>query len=122
MTRCRLGVGLLLLFLVLGLASAFCLGRFGEELGREAERAAALAAGDRAEAEKILKQVRDRWEAKRLLLTVLTDHGPIREADTLFALLESPLEADSFREKALELSQNLRQLGRSQLPKLENIL
>ena len=122
MKRCWLGVGLLALFLVLGLISSDFLARFGEELSLEAEQAAALAHTDRAGAEDILRQLRESWQEKRLWLMILTDHEPIREAETLLALLDSPAEEDVFRENALRLSQVLEQIGRSQKPRLENIL
>ena len=122
MKRCWLGAGLLLLLLVLGLFSAGFLSRFGGDLGRQAEQAAALADSDRDAAAEILAQVRGCWQRKRFWLTILMDQEPIREADTLFALLESPLEADTFRENALRLSRLLAELGAAQLPKPENIL
>ncbi len=122
MKRCWLGVGLLALFLVLGLISSDFLARFGEKLSLEAEQAAALVHADRAGAEDILRQLRKSWQEKRLWLMILTDHEPIREAENLLALLESPAEEDAFRENALRLSQVLEQIGRSQKPRLENIL
>ena len=121
MKRCWLGVGLLALFLVLGLVSSDFLARFGDRLSREAEQAAALTETDRAGAEEHLRQVRASWQEKRFWLTVLSDHEPIREAEVLFALLESPSDDGSFRENALRLSQILLQLGQSQKPKPENI-
>ena len=122
MKRCWFGLGLLALLLVLGLLCALFLGRFGAELSRDAAAAAALADTDRPGAEKILESVGQRWQEKRFWLAVLTDHKAIGEADSLLRLLESPLEADSFRENALRLSVIFRQLGQNQLPKWENIL
>lgn len=122
MKRCWFGLGLLALLLVLGLLCALFLGRFGAELSRDAAAAAALAEADRPGAEKILESVGQRWQEKRFWLAVLTDHKAIGEADSLLRLLESPLEADSFRENALRLSVIFRQLGQNQLPKWENIL
>jgi hypothetical protein len=122
MKRCRIGVGLLVLFLVLGLICACFLARFGEEAARDAELAAALADTDRPRAEEILNQLRYRWQKRQFLLHILSDHEPLREADTLFLLLRHPSEADSFRENALRLARIFRNLSQSQLPTWENIL
>ena len=122
MKRCWVGAGLLALFLVLGLISVVFLSRFGESLSRETAQVAALADTDRAQAEQILHRARQQWERKRFLLAVLSDHEPIREADTLFLLLQNPGDTDDFRENALRLSRIFQQLGQSQLPKWENIL
>ena len=121
MKRCWLGAGMLLLLLVLGLVCGSFLGRFGTELGREAERAALLVAENREEAEKILQEIRRRWEENRPWLTVLTDQQPLLDIETLLRLLEDSPETVPFRENALRLSRNLYQLGQSHLPKWENI-
>ena len=121
MKRCWLGAGMLLLLLVLGLVCGSFLGRFGTELGREVERAGAVAEENRAEAVEILEAMEQKWQHKRLWLAVLCDHRSLREADTLFALLTGSPEADTFRENVLRLSRDLYQLGQSQLPKWENI-
>jgi histidinol-phosphate/aromatic aminotransferase/cobyric acid decarboxylase-like protein len=119
MKRCWAGAGLLALLLMVGLLSACSLARFTEALSRDAGQAAL---SDRARAEEILRQTRQKWEQKRFRLTILSDHEPIREADTLFTLLETIEDEDSFRENALRLSRILRDLGQSQLPTWENIL
>ena len=106
---------------MLGLVCGSFLGRFGTELGREVERAGAVAEENRAEAVEILEAMEQKWQHKRLWLAVLCDHRSLREADTLFALLTGSPEADTFRENVLRLSRDLYQLGQSQLPKWENI-
>jgi hypothetical protein len=53
---------------------------------------------------------------------MLTDQQSLQDIETLLRLLEDSPEAIPLRENALRLSQMLGQLGRSQLPKLENIL
>lgn len=122
MKRCWIGAGLLALFGVLGLICALSLGRFGQELEAEVLNAAQLWETDKAEADKLVQRALRRWEKKRFWLTTLSDHKPIREADTLFALLQNPTDADSFRENALRLALVLRDLGQSQLPRWENVL
>lgn len=122
MKRCWIGAGLLALFGVLGLICALSLGRFGQELEAEVLNAAQLWETDKAEADKLVQRAVRRWEKKRFWLTTLSDHKPIREADTLFALLQNPTDADSFRENALRLALVLRDLGQSQLPRWENVL
>lgn len=121
MKRCWLGAGILVLLLVLGLASAGYLARFGEKMSREIEQAA-LTAADPDSGRQILGQVRRRWEKIRFALAVFSDHAPLQEADTLFALLENTGDPESFRENALRLARLLSQLGQVQKPKLENIL
>ena len=122
MKRCWIGAGLLALFGVLGLICALSLGRFGQELEAEVLNAAQLWETDKAEADKLVQRAVRRWEKKRFWLTTLSDHKPIREADTLFALLQNPTDAESFRENALRLALVLRDLGQSQLPRWENVL
>ena len=122
MKRCWIGIGFLLAFLGLGLICGYLLGRFGEELARETEQAAYLAETDRAAAEALLLQVRQKWEKTGFLLRVLSDHSPIDRAETLFLLTKHAPDPGTFRLTALELSQVLRELGQSQLPKWENIL
>lgn len=120
MRRCWFGAAMLLILLTAGLICGMFLGRLGEELSWEADRAAALADTDRGR--EILRDVHRRWQKHRFLLTVLSDHEPIREADTLFALLQSSGERECFRENARRLAQLLRDLGQSQLLRWENVL
>ena len=115
MKRCWLGAGMLLLLLVLGLVCGSFLGRFGTELGREAERAALLVAENREEAEKILQEIRRCWEEKRPWLTVLTDQQPLLDIETLLRLLEDSPETVPFRENALRLSRKSGQVHRTHL-------
>lgn len=122
MKRCWIGAGLLALFLILGLVCAFSLARFGEEMEEAVLQAAELGETDPAEAQALLGQTARKWERKRFWLTVLSDHKPIREADTLFALLQNPADPDSFRENVLRLALVLRDLGQAQLPRWENVL
>ena len=118
MNRCWIGVGLLLLLLVLGLFTGVAMSRFLEDL---AVQITALADKSPGDAPEMLAATVQKWNNRRFLTAVLSDHAPMNEADTLFLLLESGDEED-FRENALELAQLLHQLSRTQLPLPENIL
>ena len=118
MNRCWIGVGLLLLLLVLGLFTGVAMSRFLEDL---AVQIAALADKSPGDVPEMLAATAQKWKSRRFLTSVLSDHAPMNEADTLFLLLESGDE-DDFRENALRLAQLLYQLSRSQLPLPENIL
>ena len=117
MNRCWIGVGLLLLLLVLGLFTGVAMSRFWEDL---AVQITALAHVSPADAREMLAATVLKWNSRRFLTAVLSDHAPMNEADTLFLLLDSGEEGD-FRENALRLAQLLHQLSQSQLPTLENI-
>jgi hypothetical protein len=121
MKRCWFGAGVLLLLLLVGLATGRYLTRTGQELSRRVERGARIREADPARGQEILTGAREAWRRQRLLMRILSDHGPITEADTLFDLLLADPEADSFRENALRLSRILSCLGTSQQPTLENI-
>ena len=114
MNRCRIGVGLLLLLLVLGLFTGVTISRFWGNLADQVTLA--VQQDDPAPAARAA----DAWNRSRFLTAALSDHGPMNEADILFLLLEQG-NPENFRENALRLAQILRQLSQSQLPTLENI-
>ena len=117
MNRCWIGAGLLLLLLVLGLFTGVAMSRFLEDL---AVQITDLADKSPDDAQDMLAATAQKWESRRFLTAVLSDHAPMDEADTLFLLLEQSSD-DDFRENALRLSQLLHQLSQSQLPLPENI-
>ena len=117
MNRCWIGVGLLLLLLVLGLFTGVAMSRFWEDLARQIT---ALADKSPADAREMLAATAQKWNSRRFLTAVFSDHAPMNEADTLFLLLEQG-DPENFRENALRLAQLLHQLSQSQLPTLENI-
>ena len=117
MKRCWIGAGLLLVLLVAGLFTGASMGRF---VGDLAEQISGLAHETPAAAAEPLEKAAQKWESRRLLTAVLSDHAPMEEADTLFLLLKQG-DGEDFRENALRLAQLLRQLSQSQLPTLENI-
>ena len=114
MNRCRIGAGILLLLLVLGLLTGVAISRFWGALADQVTMAA------QAEDPALAAQAALAWNRSRFLTAALSDHAPMNEADILFLLLEQG-DPENFRENALRLAQVLRQLSQSQLPTLENI-
>ena len=121
MKRCRFGAGLLLALLLLGVVSGRYLSRLAAALSEQVEQAAFLMEESPAAGKQMLTAARETWQRRRLLMCILSDHEPVTEADTLFALLADDPQAENFRENALRLSRMLSDLGESQLPKPENI-
>lgn len=117
MKRCWIGAGLLLVLLVAGLLTGAAISRFW---GGLADQITALAQEPPAAAAEPLEEAAQKWESRRFLTAVLSDHAPMEEADTLFLLLKQG-DREDFRENALRLAQLLRQLSQSQLPTPENI-
>ena len=115
MKRCRFGLGLLILILVLGLISGTYLDNFCTSAGRELVLAARSPAPEEA-----VRQVLQRWETHRFLAAVLWDHASLEAIEEEFRIL-SP-GAEDFGENCLRLAAKLQALGRSQKLTWENVL
>lgn len=115
MKRCRFGLGLLVLILVLGLISGTYLDRFCTSAGRELVLAARSPAPEEA-----VGRVLQRWEAHRFLAAVLWDHAALEAIEEEFRILRP--EAEDFGETCLRLAAKLQALGRSQKLSWENVL
>ena len=121
MKRCWFGGGLLLLLLLAGLWTGRSMDRFCQSLSRDMARAAALTESDREEAQILTEQLRERWESRRKLAAVLSDHAPMEQIEEDFRLLNRDAEAEDFRETCLRLSARLEALGTAQRLSLENL-
>lgn len=121
MKRCWIGGVILILILVLGLTASIQMGRFHRELSGELDRAAQTAGEDREAAQQIVDQARERWERRRPLSAVLSDHNPMEDIEENFSLLTPGAEEEDFRETCLRLAAQLQALGNAQLLTLENL-
>lgn len=121
MKRCWFGGGLLLLLLLAGLWTGRSMDRFCQSLSLDMARAAALTESDREEAQILTEQLQDRWESRRKLAAVLSDHAPMEQIEEDFRLLIRDAEAEDFRETCLRLSARLEALGTAQRLSLENL-
>lgn len=114
MKRCRFGLALLVGILVLGLLSGAYLSDFCRSAGRELTLAAQSPAP-----EEVLGQVYRRWQAQRLLASVLCDHAALENIEELFRILQP--QSPDFRENCLRLAAKFQALGQSQRLSWENI-
>ena len=89
MKRGIFGLGILLLFLVLGLWGSYAMSRFHEPVSDTLEQAAQTAlAGDLELAVQDAKAAQAKWERRWNQVAVLADHTPMDEIDAMFARLE----------------------------------
>lgn len=121
MKRCWFGGGVLLFLLAAGLLLSLYLGNFHRELGETMLRTAALAGENREQAQANSEAALKKWERRRFLSAVLSDHGPMEEIEEHFALLTPAAEEEDFRETCLRLSSQLKALGEGQMLTLENL-
>ena len=121
MKRCWFGGGLLLFVLIAGLLVSLYLGNFHLELSKTMLRTASLAGEDREKAQQTAEEAQEKWEHRRFLSAVLSDHAPMELIDENFALLTRSAEEEDFRETCLRLSAQLKALGEGQMLTLENL-
>lgn len=89
------GVGILLLFLVLGLWIAAAMDNTHAEIAEHLTQAAqAMLSGEREKSEQTLRQAQRLWQRSRLLTAAASDHSPMEEIDSIFAQLEGYAAAD----------------------------
>ena len=121
MKRCWFGADLLALLLALSLILSLHMGKAQREMETAILRAAELTNYDREAAQELADQTRQRWERRRWLTAILSDHAPMEEIEENFRLLTPQAEEEDFRETCLRLSAQLKALGDAQLPTLENL-
>lgn len=121
MKRCWFGGGLLLLLLLAGLWGCLKMDRFCQSLSRDMARAAALTEEDREAAQALTDRVRARWESRRKLAAMVSDHAPMEEIEEDFRVLARDAEESVFLETCLRLSARLEALGNGQRLSLENL-
>lgn len=89
MGRAWLGVGLLVLFLVLGLWISFSMGGVHQQIAQKLEQAAEQGlSGDLEEGIALARQACSDWEKHWHGTASVADHAPMDEIDGLFAQLE----------------------------------
>lgn len=126
MKRCRLGAGLLVGLLAIGLIATFWTHRRFTELSRDiqlAGEAASLLDWERAE--DLTRKAKEHWQSGWALSAALTDHEPLEQIDGLFAQLEIyAREKDSLSYSVLcaRLCREIAAIAEAQSPGLWNIL
>ena len=89
MNRCWIGIGLLVLFLALGLwvmaEMDTAHGQISQELQQAVEQ---TLAGDSEQGILLAQQAKQHWEDARRGTASVADHAPMEEIDSLFAKLE----------------------------------
>ena len=89
MGRFCFGIGLLVIFLVLGLWVSFSTGSVHQAIARTLDEAAAQTlSGDMEAGLALAQQAQDDWDAHWQKTASIADHGPMDEIDGLFAQLK----------------------------------
>ncbi len=90
MGRFWLGIGMLALFLILGLWVTYAMDNVHSEISQTLDGAAAQTlSGDLAEGIALVGQAKDQWQAHWHGTASVADHAPMDEIDGLFAQLET---------------------------------
>lgn len=93
MKRFWLGLGILLLFLALGIGTTVGMARICHPLAEMLEQAAdRVQDGQWSQAQALARDARDRWERYREVTASVTNHEPMEEADALFDALDIYLQ------------------------------
>lgn len=94
MKRCRFGISLLILLLILSICVTGLMDRFHSPLSSILEQAALCAETARWEdAAHYASCARNRWERYRKFSAALADHEPMEDIDRLFSELDIWLQA-----------------------------
>lgn len=89
MKRIWLGIGILVLFLALGIWGSHSMEKLHSPLAHDLEKAAKSAlSGDMQLGEKLAKRAKEKWDEQWHRSAILADHAPMDEIDGLFARLE----------------------------------
>ena len=87
--RFYLGIGLLALFLALGILSSVAIDKVSEPVSQDLELASREAlSGDLEGSIQTARQAKEDWEASWQKVAMVADHGPMDEIDSLFAQME----------------------------------
>ena len=120
------GAGLLVTLLLLGLLTAWDMGRTHTAISRQMEDAAWYALTEDWEAARLAAEgARSQWEAHRTLSSLLADHTPMEEIDSLFeriSIYSAARETAEFAASCAELSRNIRAMGEAHRLSWQNLL
>lgn len=126
MNRIWFGAALLAVLLVLGFGSSAFMERIYTAQAKDLTRAAELALeGNWAGAENFAGAARREWDKRRPITAALSEHGPIDQAEGLFAQLEAFAKAKDaalYSSACLQLASQLEALGQSHSLNLQNLL
>lgn len=90
MGRFWLGIGILVVFLVLGFWVTYAMDNVHSEISQTLEKAATQTlSGDLTEGITLVQQAKDRWQSHWHGTASVADHAPMDEIDGLFAQLEA---------------------------------
>lgn len=126
MSRIYLGIGILLLLLALCIVFSLWVPRTHMAISRQLEQAVRFAQQDDwLQASRFVQQAAQSWKQAHDLTTMVADHEPADEIDSLFAQLEvyaAQQDAVGFGATAAQLSSLTAALGNSQSFSLWNLL
>lgn len=95
MSRFWLGIGLLVIFLVLGIGSEVALNRIHQPIAQSLEEAAEQGlGGNPKEAVAIAQKAEERWQKYWRATATVSSHNPMDEIDSLFAQLSVYAQKD----------------------------
>lgn len=126
MKRCRFGLGLLLVLLVLGAVSAWAMVKGLEPLSETIQQAGEAALREDWEAaEEIADRVKECWENRFPYFASFSDHEPMENINGLFAQLEvygKSKDPQNFAAICALLARDLEAIGEAHSLKWWNIL
>lgn len=126
MKRCRFGLGLLLVLLILGGVSAWGMVKGLEPMTETIQQAGnAALREDWDAAREISEKVKDEWEKQFPYFAAMSDHEPMENINGLFAQLEVygiSQDPQNFAAVCAQLSKSLEAMGEAHALKWWNIL
>lgn len=124
--RFYLGLGILVLFLGLGLFVSFGLARIHEPVAESFSYAARQALdGNLSEGIELAQRAEDRWQRFRKATASVADHTPMDEIESLIAEMEvfaQAQDAEHFAACCAQLARMVQSVAEAHDPGWENIL
>lgn len=124
--RFYLGVGILAVFLVLGIIVSFGFAKIHDPIATQLDNAASAAtAGDLEEGIRLAMQAKDRWQQYWNCTASVADHTPMDEIDNLFAEMEvfaKTKDPEHFAACCAQLAQQVQSVYDAHRPAWPNIL
>lgn len=121
-----MGALLLAVLLLTGLLTAWDMDRTHSDISRQIEDAAWLAlTGDWEKARMAAAAAESRWKSHRNLSSLLADHTPMEEIESLFArihICSAAREAEEFAASCGELSRKVEAMGEAHRLSWQNLL